>query len=58
MRFPNIKLLLEGYWRVLRLTKKPTGDDYWFTAKICAAGMIIIGLVGFVLYLTAILLGM
>ena len=58
MRFPNIKLLLEGYWRVLRLTKKPTRDDYIFTAKICGAGMIIIGVVGFVLYLTAILLGL
>ncbi|HLC39354.1 MAG TPA: protein translocase SEC61 complex subunit gamma [archaeon] len=58
MQFPNIKALLEGYWRVLRLTKKPTLDDYSFTAKICAAGMLVIGVIGFALYLTAILLGL
>jgi len=43
---------------VLRLTKKPTLDDYSFTAKICAAGMLVIGVIGFALYLTAILLGL
>ena len=58
MRIPNIKLTLESYWRVLRLTKKPTRDDYFFTAKICGAGMLIIGVVGFALYLMAILLGL
>ena len=57
-QFPNIKLLLENYWRVLRLTKKPTKDDYIFTAKICAVGMLIIGVLGFGLYIVAVLLGL
>lgn len=58
MKFPNIKLTLENYWRVLRLTKKPTWDDYVFTAKICAIGIIIIAVLGFVLYMAAVLLGL
>ena len=58
MKFPNIKLTLENYWRVLRLTKKPTWDDYLFTAKICALGTIIIAVLGFVLYIIAVLLGL
>ena len=56
-QFPNIKLLLENYWRVLRLTKKPTMDDYQFISKICALGMLIIGVIGFALYLVSILIG-
>jgi len=58
MKFPNIKLMLENYWRVLRLTKKPTWDDYVFTAKICAVGMVIVAVLGFLLYSVAILLGL
>ena len=58
MKFPNIKLTLENYWRILRLTRKPKWDDYLFTAKICAAGIVIIAVLGFVLYLVAVLLGL
>lgn len=58
MKFPNIKLTLETYWRILRLTKKPTWDDYLFTAKICAIGLMIIATLGFMLYALATVLGL
>jgi protein translocase SEC61 complex gamma subunit len=57
LQFPNIKLLLENYWRVLRLTKKPSMSDYTFIAKICAIGMLIVGVIGFAMYLVAVLIG-
>jgi protein transport protein SEC61 subunit gamma-like protein len=56
-RFPNIKLLLENYWRVLRITRKPSMDDFTFISRICAIGMLIVGIVGFILYFSAILIG-
>lgn len=51
----NIKEKLVNYKRVLQLCKKPSREDFILTTKICAGGVIIIGLVGFVLYLISIL---
>jgi protein transport protein SEC61 subunit gamma-like protein len=51
----NIKEKLVNYKRVLLLCRKPTKEEYILTTKICAAGIVIIGLVGFVLYLISIL---
>lgn len=35
--------------RVLMLTKKPTKDEFKVIVKVTAAGMLLIGLVGFVI---------
>ena len=53
----NLKERLQNYKRVLQISKKPSFDDLKYTARICAIGMIIIGVIGFVLYLLAILSG-
>lgn len=37
--------------RVLRVTKKPTKDEYWTITKVSAIGILIIGAIGFVLHL-------
>lgn len=37
--------------RVLRVTKKPTKDEYWTITKVAAIGILIIGLIGFLLHL-------
>jgi len=51
----NIKERLLNYKRVLQLCKKPSKEDYALTVKICAGGIAIIGLVGFVLYIISIM---
>jgi protein transport protein SEC61 subunit gamma-like protein len=39
--------------RILRLTRKPKGSEYSETAKITGAGIIVIGLIGFIIFLIA-----
>lgn len=51
----NIKEKLVNYKRVLQLCKKPTKEDFALTSKICAGGVLVIGIVGFVLYIISIL---
>ena len=38
------------YGRVLKMARKPTNDEYQKTAKIVAAGILLIGALGFVIY--------
>jgi len=51
----NIKERLMNYKRVLQLCKKPSKEDFILTTKICAGGVLVIGLIGFVLYLISII---
>lgn len=51
----NIKERLASYRRVLQVARKPSSDEYKKTAKICALGIILIGIVGFVTYALSIL---
>ena len=39
--------------RILRLTRKPKGSEYSETAKITGVGIIVIGLIGFIIFLIA-----
>jgi len=41
------------YGRVLKMARKPTNDEYAKTSKITGAGILLIGGVGFVVYLAA-----
>jgi len=54
----NIKETLASYKRVLQVTKKPESDEYFLTMKICAIGIAIIGIMGFVFYFMSVLLGL
>lgn len=47
----NVKEKLQNYIRILKITKKPTRQDFIDTARICAIGVGIIGLIGFLLYM-------
>lgn len=44
---------LKSYWtecvRVLRVTKKPTGDEFKTIVKISGLGILLIGLIGFII---------
>jgi protein translocase SEC61 complex gamma subunit len=44
--------------RILRLTRKPRASEFNETAKITGLGTIMIGLLGFIIFLAAKLLGM
>jgi protein translocase SEC61 complex gamma subunit len=51
----KIRERLENYRRVLQIAKKPDSEEFKTTAKICAIGIGIIGVIGFVLYLISVL---
>lgn len=51
----KIKEKLENYRRVLQISKKPSKDEFLDTARICAIGVAVIGVVGFILYLISVL---
>jgi len=45
----GMKRKLKEYGRVLKITKKPNSKEFWSVVKITGAGILIIGLVGFVI---------
>lgn len=47
---------LREYIRVLKISEKPGRDEFEMSAKVTGAGIIIIGIIGFVFYLLANLL--
>ena len=50
----NIKKTLRNYMRVLKIAKKPNFAEFSASAKICVVGLIVVGLIGFVIYLISI----
>ncbi len=47
----NIHLSLSEYTRVLKLTRKPTKEEFTIIAKVAGAGILLIGFIGFIIYL-------
>ncbi|VVB95902.1 Protein translocase subunit SecE [uncultured archaeon] len=47
----NIPLRLGEYIRVLKLTRKPTREEFNVIAKVAGAGILLVGFIGFVIYL-------
>lgn len=39
------------YGRVLKMARKPTGEEYEKTAKIVGLGIMVVGALGFVIYI-------
>jgi protein translocase SEC61 complex gamma subunit len=56
MRF-NIRETLTKYRRILIITRKPDYDELKETARICAIGFIVMGIVGFLFYVVSVILG-
>ncbi len=52
MKIPNfsrmIKSFIKDTIRLLRLLKKPKSEEYWIVAKITALGIVILGIIGYV----------
>ncbi len=53
----KIKKFIKNAIRVLKVTRKPTKEEYFGASKITGLGIIIIGLIGFGIYLIFNLLG-
>ncbi|PWR74104.1 protein translocase SEC61 complex subunit gamma [Methanospirillum lacunae] len=56
METPKINLnlneeLFRKYWRVLKLARFPKRDEYTKIALVAAAGVLIVGMIGFIVYL-------
>jgi len=46
----NVSKTLKSYLRVLKLTKKPSRQEFLMIAKVAGAGIVLIGFVGFIIY--------
>jgi len=53
----RIKEKIREYQRVLQVARKPTKEEFIATAKICVIGLLLIGIVGFLIFLIFVLLG-
>ncbi len=47
----NVPLRLGEYIRVLKLTRKPTREEFNVIAKVAGAGILLVGFIGFLIYL-------
>jgi protein transport protein SEC61 subunit gamma-like protein len=47
----NVPLRLGEYIRVLKLTRKPTRDEFTVIAKVAGAGILLVGFIGFIIYI-------
>lgn len=46
-----VPLKLSEYLRVLKLTRKPTREEFTVIAKVAGAGILLVGFIGFIIYL-------
>ena len=53
---PDIKFdvneeLFRKYWRILKLARTPTKEEFRKIALVAATGVLIVGLIGFLIYI-------
>jgi protein transport protein SEC61 subunit gamma-like protein len=53
---PDIKFnineeFFRKYWRILKLARTPTRDEYRKIALVAAAGVLVVGMIGFLIYI-------
>ena len=53
----KVKDFLKNCRRVLKITKKPSKEEFLTTVKITGLGIIIIGFIGFIIFLIFNLIG-
>ena len=47
----NHSFKLSEYTRILKLARKPTREEFLMIAKVAGAGILLIGAIGFMIYL-------
>lgn len=51
----NLKETIDNYIRVLKISRKPTMDEFKQTSKVSAIGIAIIGIIGFIFFALSVL---
>ncbi len=46
----QVSKYIEKYIRVMKLLKKPNRDEFWAGVKIAGAGLLLVGLIGYVIW--------
>jgi protein transport protein SEC61 subunit gamma-like protein len=46
----NVGQVLKSYLRVLKLSKKPSREEFSMISKVAGAGILVVGFVGFIIY--------
>ncbi|MEM5852856.1 MAG: protein translocase SEC61 complex subunit gamma [Candidatus Aenigmatarchaeota archaeon] len=54
----NIREKVKEYIRVLKMNKIPTKDKFIETLRICALGVVLLGIIGFIFYLIFTIFGL
>jgi protein transport protein SEC61 subunit gamma-like protein len=52
----SISNSLKQYGRILKLTRKPSMEEFTTISKVAGLGIILIGIIGFVIYLVMVLI--
>ncbi len=52
MSFKFDEELFKKYWRVLKLARTPGRDEFQKIALVAAAGIVLIGLIGFIVFMS------
>jgi protein transport protein SEC61 subunit gamma-like protein len=47
----NVPLRWGEYVRVLKLTRKPSREEFSVIAKVAGAGILLVGFIGFIIYI-------
>jgi protein translocase SEC61 complex gamma subunit len=50
----NFKETVDNWKRVLQVARKPSRFEFTSTSKVCAMGLVLIGAIGFVIFILAI----
>ncbi|MCK4714603.1 MAG: protein translocase SEC61 complex subunit gamma [Candidatus Aenigmarchaeota archaeon] len=54
----DIKSKLLEWKRILQIARKPDRDEFFLSSKICTLGIVVIGIIGFLMYLAFAFLGL
>lgn len=52
----NITGIIKQYIRILQLTRKPSNEEFFTISKVAGAGILLIGAIGFAIYLVMVLI--
>jgi len=52
----GLKESVENWKRVIQVARKPNRFEFTSTSKICAVGLVLIGFIGFVIFMASILM--
>ena len=52
----NITHVIKSYFRVLKLTKKPSREEFLTIAKVAGLGIIAVGVLGFIEYILLVMI--